>query len=146
MTFDWLIVTFLVSTALQSLSVHFSFHHRFYFFIPKSTFLTLICFCSSPTSQSLSSLSVIENFLSKRPIPTDSSDTESPNWIRNINYYSESSNLFSLFSPGEGRTSVLHMLTIWHDPLGGVEVYREMMHVCLQDWTGVPLPQKENDL
>nr|XP_040060978.1 helicase ARIP4 isoform X1 [Gasterosteus aculeatus aculeatus] len=38
-------------------------------------------------SQSLSSLSVIENFLSKRPIPTDSSDTESPNWIRNINYY-----------------------------------------------------------
>ncbi|KAL6112091.1 rad54l2 [Pungitius sinensis] len=38
-------------------------------------------------SQSLSSLSVIEDFLSKRPIPTDSSDTHSTKWIRNINYY-----------------------------------------------------------
>ncbi|XP_037346691.2 helicase ARIP4 isoform X2 [Pungitius pungitius] len=38
-------------------------------------------------SQSLSSLSVIEDFLSKRPIPTDSSDTHGPKWIRNINYY-----------------------------------------------------------
>lgn len=46
---------------------------------------------SSPTSQSLSTLSVIEDFLSKRPMPTGitSAESKSPNWIRNLNYYSE---------------------------------------------------------
>ncbi|XP_049893297.1 helicase ARIP4 [Epinephelus moara] len=40
-------------------------------------------------SQSLSTLTVIEDFLSKRPMPTGiaSSDTQSQNWVRNLNYY-----------------------------------------------------------
>ncbi|XP_075893334.1 helicase ARIP4 [Nelusetta ayraudi] len=40
-------------------------------------------------SQSLSTLSVIEDFLSKRPMPTGiaSPESKSPNWIRNLNYY-----------------------------------------------------------
>lgn len=50
------------------------------------------------TSQSLSTLSVIEDFLSKRPMPSGitSSEPRSQNWVRNLNYYSESSNLSSL--------------------------------------------------
>nr|XP_019957050.1 PREDICTED: helicase ARIP4 isoform X1 [Paralichthys olivaceus]XP_019957051.1 PREDICTED: helicase ARIP4 isoform X1 [Paralichthys olivaceus] len=40
-------------------------------------------------SQSLSTLTVIEDFLSKRPVPTEvaSSATQNQNWIRNLNYY-----------------------------------------------------------
>lgn len=50
------------------------------------------------TSQSLSTLSVIEDFLSKRPMPSGiaSSEPRSQNWVRNLNYYSESSSLSSL--------------------------------------------------
>lgn len=56
-----------------------------------------MCFCCVPTSQSLSTLTVIEDFLSKRPMPTGiaSSDTKSQTWVRNLNYYSEWSNLCS---------------------------------------------------
>lgn len=40
-------------------------------------------------SQSLSTLSVIEDFLSKRPMPVGiaSPDTQNQNWVRNLNYY-----------------------------------------------------------
>ncbi|XP_051913298.1 helicase ARIP4-like isoform X2 [Hippocampus zosterae] len=42
-------------------------------------------------SQSLSTLTVIENFLAKRPVPlspnTSSRDAGSQNWVRNLNYY-----------------------------------------------------------
>lgn len=50
------------------------------------------------TSQSLSTLSVIEDFLSKRPMPSGvaSSEPSRQNWVRNLNYYSESSSLSSL--------------------------------------------------
>lgn len=50
------------------------------------------------TSQSLSTLSVIEDFLSKRPMPSGiaSSEPRSQIWVRNLNYYSESSSLSSL--------------------------------------------------
>lgn len=46
------------------------------------------------TSQSLSTLSVIEDFLSKRPMPQGiaSSDSHNQNWVRNLNYYSKSTN------------------------------------------------------
>lgn len=45
------------------------------------------CFCS----QSLSTLSVIEEFLAKRPMPNPpGSDVQGiHNWVRNLNYYSE---------------------------------------------------------
>lgn len=43
-------------------------------------------------SQSLSTLSVIEEFLAKRPMPSPpGSDGGVHNWVRNINYYSECS-------------------------------------------------------
>lgn len=60
-----------------------------------------MCFCCVPSSQSLSTLSVIEDFLSKRPMPAGiaSSESKSQNWVRNLNYYSESSNPCSLSKP-----------------------------------------------
>lgn len=55
----------------------------------------LLHISSHITSQSLSTLSVIEDFLSKRPMPSGiaSSESRSQNWVRNLNYYSESSSL-----------------------------------------------------
>ncbi|XP_049611705.1 helicase ARIP4 isoform X1 [Syngnathus scovelli] len=40
-------------------------------------------------SQSLSTLTVIEDFLAKRPVPRspNTKDTASQNWVRNVNYY-----------------------------------------------------------
>lgn len=44
-------------------------------------------------SQSLSTLTVIEEFLAKRPVPpspkTSSQDRPGQNWVRNLNYYSK---------------------------------------------------------
>lgn len=62
----------------------------------------LLYISSHINSQSLSTLSVIEDFLSKRPMPSGiaSSEPRSQNWVRNLNYYSESSSLCSvLLSP-----------------------------------------------
>lgn len=62
--------------------------------------------CAS-CSQSLFTLTVIEDFLAKRPVPpspnTSSRDRPNQNWVRNHNYYSKSSemmikNAFLLFS------------------------------------------------
>ena len=41
------------------------------------------------TSQSLSTLTVIEDFLSKRPMPASriKPDSSTQNWVRHINYY-----------------------------------------------------------
>ena len=61
--------------------------------------------CAS-CSQSLFTLTVIEDFLAKRPVPpspnTSSRDRPNQNWVRNHNYYSKSSeimikNAFLLF-------------------------------------------------
>lgn len=61
----------------------------------------LLYISSHINSQSLSTLSVIEDFLSKRPMPSGiaSSEPRSQNWVRNLNYYSESSSLCSVSSP-----------------------------------------------
>ncbi|XP_070701848.1 helicase ARIP4 [Pempheris klunzingeri] len=72
-------------------------------------------------SQSLSTLSVIEDFLSKRPMPTGitSSDTQSPNWVRNLNYYrldgstsaSERERLINLFNDPENNAAWVFLLS-----------------------------------
>ncbi|KAM9361199.1 helicase ARIP4 [Symphorus nematophorus] len=72
-------------------------------------------------SQSLSTLSVIEDFLSKRPMPTGiaSSDTQSPNWVRNLNYYrldggtsaSERERLINQFNDPENNTTWVFLLS-----------------------------------
>ncbi|XP_029006030.1 helicase ARIP4 [Betta splendens] len=73
-------------------------------------------------SQSLSTLSVIEDFLSKRPIPTPgitSSDTQSQNWVRNINYYrldgstsaSERERLINQFNDPENNSTLVFLLS-----------------------------------
>lgn len=59
-------------------------------------FLTQCCFADflkKPVcSQSLSTLTVIEDFLAKRPVPpSPNGDKPNQNWVRNLNYYSESS-------------------------------------------------------
>lgn len=50
-------------------------------------------FSCSSCSQSLSTLTVIEEFLAKRPVPpspyTTSKDRPNQNWVRNLNYYSK---------------------------------------------------------
>ncbi|XP_056155506.1 helicase ARIP4-like [Lampris incognitus] len=38
-------------------------------------------------SQSLSTLTVIEEFLAKRPVPSSGNDRPNHNWVRNLNYY-----------------------------------------------------------
>ena len=50
----------------------------------------VMCIVLQPFSQSLSTLTVIEDFLAKRPVPVHG-DMPSQPWVRNINYYSESS-------------------------------------------------------
>ncbi|XP_018541314.1 LOW QUALITY PROTEIN: helicase ARIP4 [Lates calcarifer] len=72
-------------------------------------------------SQSLSTLSVIEDFLSKRPMPTGvaSSDTQSQNWVRNLNYYrldgstsaSERERLINQFNDPENNATWVFLLS-----------------------------------
>ncbi|KAM9859849.1 helicase ARIP4 [Aulostomus maculatus] len=72
-------------------------------------------------SQSLSTLTVIEDFLSKRPIPTDiaSTDTHSSNWVRNLNYYrldgstsaSERERLINQFNDPENSAAWVFLLS-----------------------------------
>lgn len=87
--------------------------HQNLFWISYQTALNclLICLCCVPSSQSLSTLSVIEDFLSKRPMPTGiaSPDSQGQNWVRNLNYYSESSNLY-FYKPAILQTG-------WSSPL-----------------------------
>ncbi|XP_026203724.1 helicase ARIP4 isoform X2 [Anabas testudineus] len=69
-------------------------------------------------SQSLSTLTVIEDFLSKRPIPA-SSDTQSQNWVRNLNYYrldgstsaSERERLINQFNDPENSSTWVFLLS-----------------------------------
>ncbi|XP_054641117.1 helicase ARIP4 isoform X2 [Dunckerocampus dactyliophorus] len=72
-------------------------------------------------SQSLSTLTVIEDFLSKRPIPSDvaSADSQNLNWVRNLNYYrldgstsaSERERLINQFNDPENSKSLLFLLS-----------------------------------
>uniref|UniRef100_A0A3Q2Q5B1 RAD54 like 2 n=1 Tax=Fundulus heteroclitus TaxID=8078 RepID=A0A3Q2Q5B1_FUNHE len=72
-------------------------------------------------SQSLSTLSVIEDFLSRRPMPQGiaSSDSQNPNWVRNLNYYrldgstsaSERERLINQFNDPENRSTWLFLLS-----------------------------------
>ncbi|KAM9799888.1 helicase ARIP4 [Syngnathus typhle] len=71
-------------------------------------------------SQSLSTLTVIEDFLSKRPIPSqDAAESQNPNWVRNVNYYrldgstssSERERLINLFNDPENTKSFLFLLS-----------------------------------
>uniref|UniRef100_A0A3B4UPH8 RAD54 like 2 n=1 Tax=Seriola dumerili TaxID=41447 RepID=A0A3B4UPH8_SERDU len=72
-------------------------------------------------SQSLSTLTVIEDFLSKRPMPIDiaSSDSQSQNWVRNLNYYrldgstsaSERERLINQFNDTGNNTAWVFLLS-----------------------------------
>ncbi|XP_069559448.1 helicase ARIP4 [Brachyistius frenatus] len=72
-------------------------------------------------SQSLSTLTVIEDFLSKRPMPQGiaSTDSQSQNWVRNLNYYrldgstsaSERERLINQFNDPENRTTWVFLLS-----------------------------------
>ncbi|XP_012714321.2 helicase ARIP4 [Fundulus heteroclitus] len=72
-------------------------------------------------SQSLSTLTVIEDFLSRRPMPQGiaSSDSQNPNWVRNLNYYrldgstsaSERERLINQFNDPENRSTWLFLLS-----------------------------------
>nr|XP_020443078.1 helicase ARIP4 [Monopterus albus] len=72
-------------------------------------------------SQSLSTLTVIEDFLSKRPMPAHfaSSDTQSQNWVRNANYFrldgstsaSERERLINQFNDPENNTTWVFLLS-----------------------------------
>ncbi|XP_071351025.1 helicase ARIP4 [Trachinotus anak] len=71
-------------------------------------------------SQSLSTLTVIEDFLAKRPMPIDiTSDTQSKNWVRNLNYYrldgstsaSERERLINQFNDAENHTAWVFLLS-----------------------------------
>lgn len=72
-------------------------------------------------SQSLSTLSVIEDFLSKRPMPHGiaSSDSHNQNWVRNLNYYrldgstsaSERERLINQFNDPENTSAWLFLLS-----------------------------------
>ncbi|KAM8757557.1 helicase ARIP4 [Acanthopagrus schlegelii] len=72
-------------------------------------------------SQSLSTLSVIEDFLSKRPMPTGtcSPDTPSKTWVRNLNYYrldgstsaSERERLINQFNDPENTATWVFLLS-----------------------------------
>ncbi|XP_057701433.1 helicase ARIP4 isoform X1 [Corythoichthys intestinalis] len=72
-------------------------------------------------SQSLTTLTVIEDFLSKRPIPLQDAAAESqnPNWVRNLNYYrldgstsaSERERLINQFNDPENTKTFLFLLS-----------------------------------
>ncbi|XP_031705575.1 helicase ARIP4 [Anarrhichthys ocellatus] len=72
-------------------------------------------------SQSLSTLTVIEDFLAKRPMPTGiaSSDAQSQNWVRNLNYYrldgstsaSERERLINQFNDPENTKTWVFLLS-----------------------------------
>ncbi|XP_061687597.1 helicase ARIP4 isoform X2 [Syngnathoides biaculeatus] len=72
-------------------------------------------------SQSLSTLTVIEDFLSKRSIPSPDTAAESqnPNWVRNLSYYrldgstssSERERLINQFNDPENTKSLLFLLS-----------------------------------
>ncbi|XP_071388225.1 helicase ARIP4 isoform X2 [Centroberyx affinis] len=72
-------------------------------------------------SQSLSTLTVIEDFLSKRPIPTATAsfDTQSQSWVRNLNYYrldgstsaSERERLINQFNDPENTAAWVFLLS-----------------------------------
>ncbi|XP_061583191.1 helicase ARIP4 [Cololabis saira] len=72
-------------------------------------------------SQSLSTLSVIEDFLSKRPIPQGFACTDGPNknWVRNLNYYrldgstsaSERERLINQFNDPENNKTWIFLLS-----------------------------------
>ncbi|XP_077384956.1 helicase ARIP4 isoform X2 [Festucalex cinctus] len=72
-------------------------------------------------SQSLSTLTVIEDFLSKRAIPSQDTAAESqnPNWVRNLNYYrldgstsaSERERLINQFNDPENTKLFLFLLS-----------------------------------
>uniref|UniRef100_A0A8D0DA14 RAD54 like 2 n=1 Tax=Sander lucioperca TaxID=283035 RepID=A0A8D0DA14_SANLU len=72
-------------------------------------------------SQSLSTLTVIEDFLSKRAMPKGiaSSDAQSQNWVRNLNYYrldgstsaSERERLINQFNDPENSTTWVFLLS-----------------------------------
>ncbi|XP_059185057.1 helicase ARIP4 [Centropristis striata] len=72
-------------------------------------------------SQSLSTLTVIEDFLSKRPMPVSvaSSDSPSQNWVRNLNYYrldgstsaSERERLINQFNDPENTSTWVFLLS-----------------------------------
>uniref|UniRef100_H2LAB5 RAD54 like 2 n=1 Tax=Oryzias latipes TaxID=8090 RepID=H2LAB5_ORYLA len=72
-------------------------------------------------SQSLSTLTVIEDFLSKRPMPQNinSSDSQNQNWVRNLNYYrldgstsaSERERLINQFNDPENNKTWVFLLS-----------------------------------
>uniref|UniRef100_A0A8C7XHJ6 RAD54 like 2 n=1 Tax=Oryzias sinensis TaxID=183150 RepID=A0A8C7XHJ6_9TELE len=72
-------------------------------------------------SQSLSTLTVIEDFLSKRPMPqnVNSSDSQNQNWVRNLNYYrldgstsaSERERLINQFNDPENNKTWVFLLS-----------------------------------
>uniref|UniRef100_A0A3Q2WRY2 RAD54 like 2 n=1 Tax=Haplochromis burtoni TaxID=8153 RepID=A0A3Q2WRY2_HAPBU len=72
-------------------------------------------------SQSLSTLTVIEDFLSKRPMPQGiaSTDGQSQNWVRNLNYYrldgstsaSERERLINQFNDPENSSTRVFLLS-----------------------------------
>ncbi|XP_015246071.1 PREDICTED: helicase ARIP4-like [Cyprinodon variegatus] len=72
-------------------------------------------------SQSLSTLSVIEEFLSKRPMPQGivPSDNPNQNWVRNLNYYrldgstsaSERERLINQFNDPDNKSAWLFLLS-----------------------------------
>ncbi|XP_018593292.1 helicase ARIP4 isoform X1 [Scleropages formosus] len=72
-------------------------------------------------SQSLSTLSVIEEFLVKRPMPlsTNTAERQCPNWVRNVNYYrldgstsaSERERLINQFNDPTNDTAWLFLLS-----------------------------------
>ncbi|KAM6927755.1 helicase ARIP4 [Xenentodon cancila] len=72
-------------------------------------------------SQSLSTLSVIEDFLSKRPVPQGftSTDGQNQNWVRNIHYYrldgstsaSERERLINQFNDPENNKTWIFLLS-----------------------------------
>lgn len=71
-----------------------------------------VFYCSS-SSQSLTTLTVIEDFLAKRPVPPSpyptNKDRPNQNWVRNLNYYSKSSLIMV-------STSFKDLLTIQNTP------------------------------
>uniref|UniRef100_A0A8C2X485 RAD54 like 2 n=1 Tax=Cyclopterus lumpus TaxID=8103 RepID=A0A8C2X485_CYCLU len=72
-------------------------------------------------SQSLTTLTVMEDFLSKRPMPPGiaSSDAQSQNWVRNVNYYrldgstsgSERERLINQFNDPDNRKTWIFLLS-----------------------------------
>lgn len=62
-----------------------------YFTFTSTLTLASLSVCDS-CSQSLSTLTVMEDFLSRRPMPIQT-ETGMHNWVRNVNYYSEFSNV-----------------------------------------------------